>query len=109
MTITTMRRTGFNWIQHVALVFLLPVQEDHMQAGINQKHLEHLKQYVAQVGAGILTIHLACNGCLETGSLGVLRRVIIIYTEAQGERREAQPEEREAGGCRLLCQPITWV
>ncbi len=40
-----------------------------MQGKINQIHHKHLKQYGAQVGAGCLTIHLACNGCLETKSL----------------------------------------
>lgn len=41
-----------------------------MQGKINQMHLKRLKQYGAQVGAGCLTIRLACNGCLETESLG---------------------------------------
>lgn len=41
-----------------------------MQGKINQMHLERLKQYGAQVGAGCLAIRLACNGCLETESLG---------------------------------------
>lgn len=40
-----------------------------MRGEINQMHLKRLKQYGAQVGAGCLAIHLACNGCLETESL----------------------------------------
>lgn len=37
-----------------------------MQGEINHTHLEHLKQYGAQVGAAVGAIHLIWSGCLET-------------------------------------------